>query len=99
MAKIREMDQGAWLEWVASRPPVVRELCERYPPDRLYLMKHTGQRVVLYSYNEDGTVTVQVLGKFNFVTFERQVFGVDPTNLVECDLPTPDELVGALVPG
>ena len=98
MAKIAELaGPAAWEEWVSSRPPVVQELCRRYPPDRLYSMKPHGQRVTLVSYSEKGTVTVDVSAQWNFVTFERQVFGVNPANLEECDLPADDELTGAVL--
>ena len=85
-----------WSEWVAERPPRIRKLIEQYPPNRLYRMGD-GHRVTIESYREDGTVSVAVTGEFNLVTFERHVFGVDPANLVECDLPGPDELLGALL--
>lgn len=41
------------------------------------------------------TVRVAVLGKFNIVGFERQVMGIPPERLVECDLPGPEEVVGS----
>ena len=98
MAKIAELaDPTTWEEWVSSRPPVVEALCRRYPPDRLYSMKPHGLRVTLVSYSESGTVTVDVSAQWNFVTFERQVFGVDPADLEECDLPADDELTGAVL--
>ena len=37
-----------------------------------------------------------VTGEFNIVAFERSVFGVDPKDLEECDLPGPDDHVGSL---
>lgn len=95
MAKIREIDQAAWREWVAGRPPAVRALCERLPGDRLYRMKSTGQRVTIHSYSEDGTLTVNITGEYNLITFERSVFGVSPDDLVECDLPGHGEPLGA----
>lgn len=94
MAIIRELDQAAWNEWVSKRPVVVQELCRRLPPDRLYLMKSSGHRVTLCSYDEDGTVTVNVTGEYNRVLFSRSVFGISPDDLEECDLPGPDEDVG-----
>jgi hypothetical protein len=98
LAKIAEItDLSVWEDWVSSRPSVVQDLCRRYPPDRLYSMKPNGQRVTLVSYFEDGTVKVNVSAQWNFVTFERQVFGVDPADLEECDLPTADEMTGALL--
>jgi hypothetical protein len=97
MAKIHDIDEAAWREWVESRPPEVKAMCERLPPNLLYRMNSTGQRVTLHSYSENGTVTVNVTGEYNFVTFERQVFGISPDDLEECDLPGPDELIGAVL--
>lgn len=97
MAKVAELNQESWDEWVATRPPVVQELCRRLPPDRLYRMRPTGHRVTLVSYSENGTVTVDVGGEFNAVTFERQVFGVNPDDLEECDLPGADDVTGVLL--
>ena len=88
MAKIAELtDPAVWEEWVSTRPPVVQDLCRRYPPDRLYLLTPPGQRVTLVSYNENGTVNVYVSAQWNCLVFEREVFGVDPNDLEECDLP------------
>ncbi len=96
MAKINEMNQPQWDQWVESRPPVVRDLCRRLPPDRLYRMKSTGQRVTIISYAEEGKVRVLVSGKYNFVCQEREVFGVDPDDMEECDLPAKNEPLGSL---
>ena len=41
------------------------------------------------------TLRVAVEGQFNKVLFERQVFGIKPSQLSECDLPAPGEAVGA----
>jgi len=91
-----EKNEPYWSEWLADQPPTIQALIARYPPNRLYRMAN-GQRVTIVGYRDDGTVTVDVSGEFNLVTFERSVFGVDPVELVECDLPDPDELVGALL--
>jgi hypothetical protein len=96
MAKINELSPS-WFEWVATRPECVRVLCERLPPDRLYRLKSSGHRVFMYSYSEDGTVTVCVTGEYNAVTFDRQVFGIKPEDLEECELPGPDEPIGTLL--
>lgn len=97
MAKCKEMDQTAWNEWVRTRPPVIQEMCALLPPDRLYLLKTSGNRVTLISYSEDRTVTVAVTGEYNVVAFERQVFGIKPEDLEECDLPTDDEPMGTML--
>lgn len=100
MANFYEMsEEGAreYEKWLAERPALVRKICERLPPNKLYRMKTTGQRVTLHSVNENGTVTVDVTAEYNLLDFETQVFGVDPGNLEECDLPKPDEPVGVLL--
>ena len=80
---------ATWREFVASRPPSVREMCKKWPYYRLYRMA-TGQRVTIHSYSEDRTVTVNVTRQWNpdtMLLMERRVFGVDPASLTECDLP------------
>jgi len=97
MAIVNEINQESWDEWVKTRPPEIQELCKKLPPDRLYKMKDSGHRVTLHSYSEDGTVTVNVTGEYNALTFERQVFGVNPDDLQECDLPDECEQLGAML--
>jgi hypothetical protein len=77
--------QQAWSEWVISRPPVVQELCRQFPPDRLYRLKPTLQRVTIISYCENGTITVDVSRKYNptMLLFDRRVFGISPDQLEE----------------
>jgi hypothetical protein len=95
--KFREMDEPMFDSWVETLPEVCRDVAKRIRPDRLYRLGETGQRVFPLSYAEDGTVTVAVDARFNFVTFERQVFGINPDDLTECDLPGPDESVGTIL--
>jgi hypothetical protein len=96
------MEEG-WGAWVKERPDVVQELIETrgFAPWKLYRMKSTGHRVVLHSFDEElsGEITlkVSVLGRFNLVHFDRTVFGIDPNDLEECDLPAEDEPRGALL--
>lgn len=97
MAKIYELDEAAWSEWVATRPESVQKLCRQLPPDRLYRLKTSGHRVTLYSYSEDGTLTVVVSGEYNAVTFGRKVFGIKPEDLEECELPQPGEPLGEML--
>jgi len=92
-------EEHAWREWVADLPVDVRVIAERFDPWTLYQLKTTGQRVVLYSFSEDGTVTVNVLAEFNLIMLERQVFGINPDDLEECDLPDADEISTVLKKG
>jgi len=50
-------------------------------------------------YGDDGTIIVTVSGKYNFVMFERNVFGIKPEDLEECDLPSEGEKVGTVFKG
>ena len=88
--------EAGWAEWVASRPDNVRAVAERFNPWTLYRFKDSAQRCTLVSFgaHDDGsvTLTVNVTGQFNLVAFDRSVFGVDPGNLEECDLPTDGEI-------
>lgn len=90
-----ETEASNWREWVESRPPQIRELAERFDPWTLYRLKTTDQRVTVLSFSEEGTLTVSVSGKFNDTLFERDVFGIDPGDMEECDLPSPGEPCGA----
>ncbi len=83
-------------KWLAERPEKIREMAKTHPPDRLYLLTTSGHRVTLHSYSEGGTVTVNVLGKYNLLTMERRVFGIDLPDLVECDLPPEGEELGVV---
>ena len=89
--------EAEWNEWVASRPECVRKIAERFEPWSLYQMKNTGQRCTIVSFSEDGTIKVAITGEFNAVMFEREVFGISPDNLVPCDLPGANEIVGFLL--
>ena len=93
--------EAAWADWVSQRPENVRRVAERFAPWTLCRLKSTGQRVTLQSFSEeeDGTVTVTVVvgADFNMVFMERAVFGIDPDDLEECELPADQEAVGALL--
>lgn len=68
-------------EWLADRPQVIRDLAYAYPPS-CYTITATGQHAVLYSYDEDGTVTVDTTVLAGLLPV--QVFGVDPAGLEPC---------------
>jgi hypothetical protein len=92
--------QKGWDEWVASRPPNVRTVAEKFDPWSLFRMD-TGHRCTIASFAEDPdgkvTVTVNITGDHNLTMFDRRVFGIDPATLQPCDLPTADEPVGSVL--
>lgn len=87
-----------WNTWLNDRPPNVKAVASRFAPWVLYKLKATDQRVFVTEFDEhdDGKVTcvVGVSKKYNLVLRERLVFGIDPDDLTECDLPTTGELIG-----
>ena len=94
MAQWQELNEAVWEEWLAGRPEVIQELARRFRPDRLYRLTSSGHRCYPVSYSENGTLTVAVTGQFNRIPFGRKVFGIKPEDLIECDLPGPDEDLG-----
>ena len=98
-----DVQERGWREWVAERPANVRAVAERFDPWSLYLMKSSDHIVSVVSFGEadDGevTLTVNVSGDYNVVLFEREVFGVDPDDLVPCDPPAANAATGALLSG
>ena len=81
-----EEQKQAWDEWVTSRPEMIQEMCRKWPPNVLYRLDPPGQNVYVVSYNENGTVMVNVTQEFNpdlVLVFNRTVFGVNPDDLKE----------------
>jgi hypothetical protein len=91
---LTDAEQAEWDEWLAGRPPHVREVCEKLPPWNLY-RNGVGQRVTIVSYDsvlDDDTdeptgevqLSIEVGDYWNFVVIPRKVFGVPPDDLVPC---------------
>lgn len=89
----KEQEDG-WLQWLSAQSPTVQSLAAKLDPRKLYLMKSTQCRVTIHSYNDLGLVGVSVTGRYNHIPFNHHEFGVLPADLVECDLPGPDEPLG-----
>lgn len=108
MANISEPNAAylkEWEEWLAVRPPDIAALARRFPPWKLFHLPNPlggkGCRVTVVGFDEHAdrspTIKVYVSGQFNLVAFERVVFGIEPEQLTECDLPGPDEPLGVLL--
>lgn len=97
MVRIKEKEQfmktKEWKEWYSSRPEVIKDLIDKIPPDRLYRLKDSSRcYCTIYSWSEDGTVTVLIEFKYNRVFMERRVFGITPELLEEAEkFPDPSE--------
>jgi hypothetical protein len=101
MARVYEPtaeNEAEWQAWVASTPEPIRRVAQRFYPWELYRLKSTGQRVTLASFYEiDGEITlrVNITGDYNLVLFDRTVFGIKPSDLEPCELPSEQEMLGA----
>jgi len=82
---MRFLSVDLWDEWVASRPEVVRDLCQRFPGYNLYRLKPTDQIVQMVGYHENGTMKVYVLEEHNAITSGYCVFGIFPEDLMVYD--------------
>lgn len=91
-----------WDNWVNSKSEKVKKLASQVKPWKLYKLKSSGHKVTIYSIDEpededlEPTFKVNVLAQFNFVVFERRVFGIKLEDLEETDLPEKDEMIGSL---
>lgn len=94
MARFTELNQPEWEKWLSTRPQVIQDMAAKLPPDHLYQLLPNGNRCTIYAYNEDETVTVIISGEYNRILFGRNVFGISPADLIECELPGPDEELG-----
>lgn len=84
----------SFAQWFESRPQCIKDTITKYNlyPDVLFRLGSTGHRVIVNSVNEMGTVSVIVCARFNKdmgmrEEHERCVYGIDPADLEECDLP------------
>lgn len=73
-----DIEKGLFYDWLATRPEVIQEMGNKYPPWVEYKMN--GKPCELYSYSEDGTVTVLTTDIFGLVPYK--VFGVNPEELI-----------------
>lgn len=87
MSEIYELDKESFQAWLADTPEKVQDMAKTYPPHLLYELETTKQKVTIFSYSEDNTVTVDILDRFSLVNSEIRVFGIELSDLTECDLP------------
>lgn len=81
-----KMTEG-FAEWLRGRPQSIKDLAQKLPPNERYRIVQTGQHCSLYSYFENGTVSVTVdghdhkaLAAMNMLQ-PFNVFGLKPTDL------------------
>lgn len=74
-------------KWLEGRPPIIKELCYRFPPGTRFEIEGVINYVV--SYNEDGSVGVSIIDprkNYELATSIRQII------CAEC-LPTEKDIV------
>ena len=68
-----------FLDWYNSRPPIIQNLIKKFPPNKYYKVQGGMFKGRLYSYSEDGTMTVDI----DSPIMPRRVFGLKPEDLEE----------------
>ena len=73
--------QAYALVWTLTRPRGIKQMMKANPPTICYTLTTTGQHALIYSYSEDGTVTIDttMLG-----VIPINVFGINPSDLEVC---------------
>ena len=76
--------------WLADRPQIIKDLARSHPPYGEYrLVNGDDDLYVIYSYHENGTMTVFRYGRLadtpNSVLPLWKVFGMKPEDLVRTD--------------
>lgn len=81
--------QSMFEEWIAGEDMTdeIKAIARKYPPWNLYRLKTTDQKVRTISFSDNGTVRVLVSNKYNFDPTNTEVYGIDPNDLEECDIP------------
>jgi hypothetical protein len=86
-----EMPEGAKEKFEAGlkmAPAAIKKVAKKYLPWFLYRYEKANQYVLISEYSNNGTVLVSVLEKYNpEIGVERDVFGVNPSDLEACELP------------
>ena len=83
-----EEQEKIFNDFVDGLPSHLKELAKRFPSNKIFRHKKTNQIVMPNSFNEDGTMTVNIYRFLNNpIHLTKTVFGVDPEDLEEADLP------------
>lgn len=94
-----EEDRVFWQAWLDERPPVVRQVAERFNPWTMYRLTTTGQRCAVLAFASSGTVRVyaehETLGPVTGV----EAFGIAPETLVPWDGSARPEWIVEEIPG
>ena len=66
-------------KWLKDRPKIIKKLGKKFPPWFKYRIKKTKQNCEIYSYSEDGTITVTT--KEPLTGLDYNVFGLKPKDI------------------
>lgn len=74
-------------DWKLTRPKIIQDMIDKFPPHKLYRLKETNQNVTVYSYAENGTLAVNIYSIDNphLPPQDFQVFGIQQDSLEESD--------------
>ena len=81
------MNKAEFNEWLKDKPQSIKDLGDKLKPWAKYRVKVTGQRCIIKSYDENGTVMVAVTGHddefldMKYLAQPIRVCGVKPDEL------------------
>lgn len=79
----RETNRLAFETWLADRPPIIQEMAREFPGYICYKSKENRGHYRIYSYSEDGTLTL-MHGRDSYLPGVN-TFGQSPYQLIACD--------------
>ena len=83
------MNNKEFNDWMDGKPKIIKDMADKLKPWLRYRIKSTRQHCDIYSYSEDGTVTVTVNGHDSKILNEMNkaiqvnVFGINPIDIEE----------------
>ncbi len=72
-------------KWLKDRPKIIQEMALKIKPWKAYRIKATGQECSIYSFSENGTITVNTHNCL--MGGQYRVFGYKPEDLEEIAAP------------
>lgn len=81
-----EAEQQDYDAWLATRPKVVREVAEKFPPRNCYRLKGTKGHYTIHGFGEknNGKVTLMLTHGEDSTLPGVQVFGIKPEEVELC---------------
>lgn len=71
-----------------DRPRNVRAIAKKLDFFSLYWLQPVQSHVIIYSVEDDGSITVSATREYNHLVYDVLIFGVDLEDLHTCEIPS-----------